>query len=131
MNDMLDQLCFASAEFAYFLINVACSTKEDLFLIGLMQMIKEENQICTVIEGSNHLNFQLFTELETLKQKYEEQMKEIQSNPTHQDLQTIYKRMQTIYEFPIIHEQMIAIKEKRELQTQQHKSETPTKMDSS
>jgi hypothetical protein len=131
MNDMLDQLCFASAEFAYFLINVARSTEEDLFLIGLMQMIKEENQICTVIEGSNHLNFQLFTELETLKQKYEEQMKKIQSNPTHQDLQTIYKRMQTIYEFPIIHEQMIAIKEKRELRTQQHKYETPTKMDSS
>jgi hypothetical protein len=96
-----------------------------------MQMIEEEKQICATIEGSNHLNFQLSKELQTLKQKYEEQMRKIQSNPKDQDLQTIYKRMQTIYEFPIIHEQMIAIKEKREIRTEHRESETSTKTDSS
>jgi hypothetical protein len=112
MNDMLDQLCLASAEFAYFLITVARSTQEDLFLVGLMRMIEEEKQICAEKQDTNHLNLQLVKELEKLKEIYEAQMKKIKSNQKHRDIQAIYQRIQTIYAFPMVRMQMEAIKEK-------------------
>jgi GTP-binding protein EngB required for normal cell division len=120
MNDMLDQLCFASAEFAYFLINVVHSTKEDVFLVGLMRIIEEEKQICAEVQEKNHLNFQLVKELEKLKQQYEAQIK---SNQKHLDLQAIYKWIQTVHECPMVRKQMVAIKGKQEIRMQHHQSE--------
>ncbi|CAF3271702.1 unnamed protein product [Rotaria sp. Silwood2] len=77
MNDLLNRLNTASAEFAYFLINVAHSTIEDPFLHGLLRMIDEEKQICAD-QRINQLNLQLVKELETLTVAYKEQMKNTQ-----------------------------------------------------
>jgi hypothetical protein len=116
---MLDQLCLASVEFAYFLINVTRSTEEDVFLIGLIRMIEEETQICATVHEPNHLNSQLVEELEKLKQKYEVQMEKFKSSQKKpRDSQAISKRIKAIYQFPIIRQQMAVIKEKKGIRMQ-------------
>jgi hypothetical protein len=112
MNDMLDQLCVASVQFAYFLVTVTRSTKEDPFLVGLMRIIREEKQICAE-NAPNHLNLQLVIELEKLIIKYKEQMAQIQSNQQHWDSKVINERMETVSGYPIIREQMVAIRQTR------------------
>ncbi|CAF5074400.1 unnamed protein product, partial [Rotaria sp. Silwood1] len=46
MNDMLYELCHASAEFSYFLYHVAHSSNEDQFMSSLLRMIQQEVDIC-------------------------------------------------------------------------------------
>jgi len=55
-----------------------------------------------------------------VKQKYEAQIK---SNQKYRDLQAIYKWIRTVHEYPMVHKQMVAIKEKQELRRQHHEPE--------
>ena len=111
MNDMLDQLCLASAEFATFLVATR-SIKVDPFHVGLMRMIREEQHICAEKE-SKHLNLQLVNELEKLTAKYQEQMKQSQLNHKQFDSQVISERIKTIGSYPVIREQLTAIRQTR------------------
>ncbi|CAF3126043.1 unnamed protein product [Rotaria sp. Silwood2] len=112
MNDLLNRLNTASAEFAYFLINVAHSTIEDPFLRGLLRMIDEEKQICAD-QRINQLNLQLVKELETLTVAYKEQMKKIQMKQQQNTLEVIYEIIKRVCEYPMIREQIEVIRQKR------------------
>ncbi|CAF4246239.1 unnamed protein product [Rotaria sp. Silwood2] len=112
MNDLLNRLNTASAEFAYFLINVAHSTIEDPFLHGLLRMIDEEKQICAD-QRINQLNLQLVKELETLTVAYKEQMKKIQMKQQQNALEVIYEIIKRVCEYPMIREQIEVIRQKR------------------
>ncbi|CAF3955339.1 unnamed protein product [Rotaria sp. Silwood2] len=118
MNDLLNRLNTASAEFAYFLINVAHSTIEDPFLHGLLRMIDEEKQICAD-QRINQLNLQLVKELETLTVAYKEQMKKIQMKQQQNTLEVIYEIIKRVCEYPMIREQIEVIRQKRRI----HKDE--------
>ncbi|CAF2667624.1 unnamed protein product [Rotaria sp. Silwood2] len=118
MNDLLNRLNTASAEFAYFLINVAHSTTEDPFLRGLLRMIDEEKQICAD-QRINQLNLQLVKELETLTVAYKEQMKKIQMKQQQNTLEVIYEIIKRVCEYPMIREQIEVIRQKRRI----HKDE--------
>ncbi|CAF2862095.1 unnamed protein product [Rotaria sp. Silwood2] len=118
MNDLLNRLNTASAEFAYFLINVAHSTTEDPFLRGLLRMIDEEKQICAD-QRINQLNLQLVKELETLTVAYKEQMKKIQMKQQQNALEVIYEIIKRVCEYPMIREQIEVIRQKRRI----HKDE--------
>ncbi|CAF1236529.1 unnamed protein product [Rotaria sordida] len=118
MNDLLNRLNIASVEFAYFLINVAHSTTEDPFLVGLLRMIDEEKQIC-VEKTTNHLNLELVKELEKLIGTYKEQMNQQQQQQQQNNLEDIYEKIKTVSGYPIIHEQIEAIRQKRKI----HKNE--------
>ncbi|CAF4166136.1 unnamed protein product, partial [Rotaria sordida] len=100
-NDMLNRMYFASAEFSHFLIHDACSTKDDQFMLGLMQMIRTEKNICAE-KQSSQMNRQLISELEKVQHEYEQRMREVASNQNR------------------IHEQMLAIEEGQKEIMKQH-----------
>jgi GTP-binding protein EngB required for normal cell division len=111
MNDLLNRLSLASIEFAHFLLNAARSTKEDPFLIGLIRIIREEKQICAEHQ-SNPLNLKLVEELEKYRATYEEQMKKMQLNEKHRNLQFIDEKIKEVCKYPMVREQMAAIHKK-------------------
>jgi hypothetical protein len=113
MIDILDQLSKAAPEFAYFLIYVARSTKEDPFFIGLIRMIMDENEF----------NIQLAKDLRRIQNKHEENMSKMQSNKKKTDLSTIYDLINTISDLPTIDEQMKAIKQTQEILMEQYEYE--------
>jgi len=116
MIDMLDQLCNASVEFAHFLMYVAdCSTKDDPFWIGLVQMIMDENDF----------NLQLADELRIIQKKYEQKMSKRKQNKKNNELTMIYNLMHTIKEYHMIDEQMVAIKQTQETMMEQYEYEVP------
>jgi hypothetical protein len=119
MNDMLQRLYFASAEFSHFLIHDARSTKENLFMLGLLQMIGEEKEICAE-KQAHEMNLQLINELEKVRQKYEQKMHEVASNRDRKTLRIIYEQIKTIGSYPEIREQMVAIKQGQEAIMKQH-----------
>jgi hypothetical protein len=113
MVNMLDQLCDATAEFAYFLMYIAHSTKEDPFFMGLIRMIMDENEF----------NIQLVKDLRKIQSKHEENMSKIQSNKKKIDLSAIYDLINTISELPTIDEQMVAVKQTQETLMEQYEYE--------
>ncbi|CAF4472536.1 unnamed protein product, partial [Rotaria sp. Silwood2] len=72
-KDLLLKLCYVSAEFPFFLIYAACSSKNDPFDIVLRRMIDEENNIC-FSENINHLSLRLIHDLRRIKSDYEIQI---------------------------------------------------------
>jgi GTP-binding protein EngB required for normal cell division len=113
MIDMLDQLCNATVEFAHFLMYVARSTKDDPFWTGLVQMIMDENDF----------NLQLAEELRIIQKKYEQKMSKMKQNKKNIELTMIYKLMHTIKEYPMIDEQMLAVKQTQETMMEQYEYE--------
>jgi GTP-binding protein EngB required for normal cell division len=113
MVNMLDQLRDATAEFAYFLMYIAHSTKEDPFFMGLIRMIMDENEF----------NIQLVKDLRKIQSKHEENMSKIQSNKKKIDLSAIYDLINTISELPTIDEQMVAVKQTQETLMEQYEYE--------
>jgi hypothetical protein len=120
MKDQLLILRDASAEFAYFLQNVACCTKENQILVQLTRMIEQETNMCRRLRP-NYLNLQLVKELTQWKQKYQERFNEITSKKDHNDLTVIYKWIDKMKELPImIKEQLSVIKKGHEIMMKQH-----------
>ncbi|CAF2602177.1 unnamed protein product [Rotaria sp. Silwood2] len=119
INDMLHRIYFASAEFSHFLIHGACSTKDDQFMLGLMQMIRTEKNICAKKE-SNQMNMQLIRELEKVQHEYEQRMHEVASNQDRKTLAIIYDQIKIIRSYSEIREQMIAIEQGQKEIMKQH-----------
>jgi hypothetical protein len=107
MKEKLNLLRHASTEFAYFLMYVARSSKDDPFWIGIAQMIGEENYL-SKNRKPNGLNLQLVKDLTQLKTYYERRIDDIQPNQEHSRLPTIYEWIQTVGEYPMVRVQMEA-----------------------
>ncbi|CAF3323142.1 unnamed protein product [Rotaria socialis] len=124
MSDMLYELCYSSAEFAYFLLHVVCCTNDDPFFIGFAQMIAEECDI-TNRKMSSQLNTQLADDLRQLGKRYEERLNEIvqQRNPTN--LSDLYNLMNNVARFPMVREQIAVVKVGRKIMMKQHEYEIP------
>jgi hypothetical protein len=122
MNDTLNQLCHASAMFAYFLIYIARSTDEDRFEIGLKQMIFQENDLCDH-QKPNDLNSQLAKELRKLQREYEQKINVMKSNPEPISLPIIYELIKNICKFPMVQMQMIAVRQGQEIIMKQYENE--------
>ncbi|CAM4945824.1 unnamed protein product [Rotaria socialis] len=110
MNEMLHRIYFASAELSLFLIHGACSTNDDLFILGFKQMIMNEKNICAE-QQSNKMNIQLVTELEKAQYEYEQRIRDVASDHRTKTLANIYEQMRQIRNYPQINEQMIAIEQ--------------------
>mgnify|MGYP001034389244 FL=1 len=97
LTKILEILCTVSAKFANFL----GYSKDDPFTIGLERMIDEEKYI---LEKHNqaHFNRKLLDKLQELK---------YQSNHEHITLVDIYEMIEQINKYPMIAEQMKAVKE--------------------
>ncbi|CAF3407339.1 unnamed protein product, partial [Rotaria socialis] len=108
-REILAQLLRASAEFSYFLIHIARASEDDLFLSGLLQMIKHEANLANN-QNMNDMNSELVAALNELQVGYVNRMNEIKSNKELNNLSFIYKRINDISEYPIIREQLAAIK---------------------
>ncbi|CAF3571379.1 unnamed protein product [Rotaria sp. Silwood1] len=107
---MLHRIYFASAELSHFLMHGACSTKDDQFMLGLMQMIRTEKNICTE-RKSNQMNMQLITELEKVQYEYEQRKREVTSNQDRKTLAIIYGQIKMLRSYPEICEQMLAVEQ--------------------
>jgi hypothetical protein len=116
---MLRQLYFASAELSHFLIHGARFTRDDLFLLGILQMIREEKDICAE-KGSNQMNLQLIQELEKVRHAYEQRMREVIADQSRRMLTTIYEHIRIICSYSEIRDQMDAIKEGQKLFMEQN-----------
>ncbi|CAF0953107.1 unnamed protein product [Rotaria sordida] len=122
MNDRLHELCNVSAEFAHFLMHVVCSTKVDPFLIGFVEMITEEDAICNS-QTSDRFNLQLVNDLRNLKNKYDNRFNEILHNENYRKLSDIYNLINTISKYPMVCEQLAAVKEGQKIMMKQHEHE--------
>ncbi|CAF0961361.1 unnamed protein product [Adineta steineri] len=119
MNEQLNILSHGSTAFAYFLLYIIRSTKEDPFFIGITRMIEEETKICKQYK-SNNLNLKLVEELSKLKENYRKQFNEIELNKDQNNLEFIYKWIKKINEIKMINEQMKAVKKTQEILMKQH-----------
>jgi GTP-binding protein EngB required for normal cell division len=127
MNDMIRQLRQASNEFAYFLMNVVHSTKQDPFLIGLANMSFEENGLCRS-QQSKHLNSKLVERLNDLQQTYEKNMDIIISNKIDSNLSTIYEWIQKVQTLPEVREQMAASKQSQRILMKEYEYIVPEEL---
>ncbi|CAF3673147.1 unnamed protein product [Rotaria sp. Silwood1] len=117
IKNMINQLCFAGAEFDYFLVHIARISKNDLFLSGLIRMIDEENKLCQN-QKSNHLNLQLIKELIQLKYQYENRIEELKFNQQLIDLSFIDKQITIVRAYPLIEIQLDTMKQTQKLMTE-------------
>ncbi|CAF2753086.1 unnamed protein product [Rotaria sp. Silwood2] len=122
MINILNKLCHASVELAYFLISTTCSTKDDPFLNALVEMIVEETYICE-IQTTNDFNKQLVQELSKLESQYEQQMSKMKSTNENIDLPAIEKLIMNISEYSIIRVQMTAVKKGRQMMIEEYEYE--------
>jgi GTP-binding protein EngB required for normal cell division len=108
MTKMIDDLCEASAEFSYFLVGTTDTSQNDLFLIGVERMIKEEDDICAN-KPSRGLNSNLLNHLKQLKKDYEEARKKLLTEKPHIPLSNVYDKIQQVSSYPMVKSQMAAV----------------------
>jgi GTP-binding protein EngB required for normal cell division len=108
MESKLNLLCSASVEFAYFLMHVACSSKDDPFWIGMTRIICEENDIGK--DKNSDMNYQLAKKVREVLRSYEQQIETIDPNQQHNKLSNVYESIRDVYEYPAVQKQMIAVK---------------------
>jgi GTP-binding protein EngB required for normal cell division len=109
LNHVLQPLLDATVEFAYFLMYIAHSVKDDPFLNGFNRMIEEEEEIKKL--QSNELNLQLIQQLENILHDYKERMNNIKHRTWDGNLSKIHDQMKTINEHPIVSQQIAAMKQ--------------------
>ncbi|CAF1548402.1 unnamed protein product, partial [Rotaria sordida] len=122
MSDILNKLCDASVKIVHFLIYAACSTKDDPFLKGLKEMIREETYICEM-EKSNALNLQLAEELLKVESQYKQQWNKVKLAQENIDLPGVYKLIKLISDYPTVHEQMVAVKKRQKMMLEEYEYE--------
>ena len=113
LKDMLHRLCVVSAELSHFLIHGARSTKDDLFILGLLRMIREEDDICAE-KKPNQMNLQLMEELGKMRHEYTQRVREVAASQDRKTLTAVYTNINNINTYPEIREQLIAGKQQRE-----------------
>lgn len=127
MQNMISKLCYISAEFAFFLMYTACSTKDDPFDLILTRMINDEQNLC-LTQQSNQFNLQLINDLKKFKNDYETQRTNLKKNHQYSTVPNIYKYIHTIREDSTIREQMTAIQEGQENLMRQYDDEVPNNL---
>ncbi|CAM4810812.1 unnamed protein product [Rotaria magnacalcarata] len=125
MMHLLKQLCVVSALFAHYLFDVTENRQYDPFHDGLQKMINEEAEIFHA-QDPHYLNEFVFSELKKMNNNYENQLKNLTSNSKTTSLTTIYQWILTASKYPIMAEQVAAIRESRQLQIKQHEYEVPS-----
>jgi hypothetical protein len=125
MTKMVDDLCEASAEFAHFLFETADTSENDLFLIGIERMIKEEDDICVNME-SYQLNSDLLNHLKQLKKNYEEMRRKLSIEKQHIQLSNVYDKIQQVSSYPMIELQMSAINARHKFMMKYYEYEVST-----
>jgi hypothetical protein len=88
-------------------------------------MINEENNISLSQQSNHHFNLQLVNDLKRLKNDYEIQFNDLKNNHRYGTLQDIYQWIQTVRQYPMICEQMLAIKQGQEMIMKQCEYEVP------
>jgi hypothetical protein len=91
-------------------MHVACSAKDDPFLIGLAEMIAEEKDICRS-QNQAVFNQRLVEELEKCKNIYEQLGNKMKPDQAYAGITAIYQLIKTIGEYLYVREQMAAAKE--------------------
>ncbi|CAF3420599.1 unnamed protein product [Rotaria socialis] len=124
MMHLLKQLCTVSALFAHYLFDVTENRQYDPFLDGLQKMINEEAEICHA-QDPHYLNEFAFSELKKMNNNYKNQLQNLTSNSKTTSLTTIYQWILTASKYPIMAEQMAAIRESRQLLIKKHEYEVP------
>ena len=117
-------LCRASAQFSHFLISIARSRNDDPFLVGIVQMIAEENDFCQAYK-SNNLNLELVRKLNELMDVYQRHLDRMELNQKHGNLYNIYQLIQTVNEVPMVKVQMDALKKSQKILMKQYECEYP------
>jgi len=104
LNEGLEFLCNVSAKFVHFL----AYTKDDPFIIGLERMIEDETFILHKHQQAD-FNRQLMSRLKQLKDRYNE----LKQKSDHESkiLVNIYDMIDKVNEYPMMAEQMKAVKE--------------------
>jgi hypothetical protein len=110
MNSLIRQLHSASSEFAYFLIHLARSAKNDPFLVGLKNIIIEESDF-SQINKPNMLNSKLLEYLRNLQDTYGDNINKRNPNKNPTYLSAIYKQIEKVRALPEVQEQLVAVEE--------------------
>lgn len=118
-REKIDQLCNASAEFAYFLLHAAHAFTEDPFLHMFTQMIAEEAEHCRN-QSPAPLNSRLMQDLLDLKRNYEELMDTVKKYHQYSTLLQISKSIQIVSQYPLVREQLDAVKHSRKIIMEQY-----------
>ena len=124
MKNMLDQLCSASAQLYAFLLHLTPASEDDPFQLGLVKMIAEENDLSENVEP-NYLNLQLVNDLKRLQNKYEQRKSGMAVNQENGNVVDIYALINTIQEYPMVREQIAAMKKGQQLMIKEHEYEVP------
>jgi hypothetical protein len=124
IGKMVDDLCQASADFGYFLVRARDTSQNDLFLVGIERMIKEEGDICKS-KSSSQLNSNLIKSLEQLKMKYAEMRKKLLAKKEEIQLWEIYEKIQDVSKHEMIKRQISAAKEWHKLMIKLYEDEVP------
>ncbi|CAM4922918.1 unnamed protein product [Rotaria socialis] len=110
MRKVLHNLCEASAEFSYFLLQSAGNSQHDPFFLGFERMIKEESDICDE-KTSYKFNLHLVEQLQLLKTHYEKANKKLATKKMITELDVIYQKIENVNKHRIIDLQMNAIRQ--------------------
>jgi hypothetical protein len=110
MDRLIRQLHLTSSEFAYFLMHVARSAKNDPFLMGLTNIIIEEYYLSQT-KNPNMFNSELLKYLRGLQDTYEDDINKKNQNKNPADLSTIYEQIEKVRALPEVQEQLVAVEE--------------------
>jgi hypothetical protein len=127
MSDSLHQLCQTSVDFAYFLMHINGTAKNDPFFIGLVQMITEEKYLSDN-QQPNDFNLRLVDDLRELQKEYDKKMNSVVHNQEQKKLSDIYKLIDSILKFPMVRDQMTVVKEAQKMMMKQNEYEIPVTM---
>jgi hypothetical protein len=104
-------------------MHVAYSTKHDPFLIGLKTMIDEETYICRTQEQAQ-FNKILIEKLRLLENDYIQKRNEMKPKQEYMGLSAMCKFVKTISKWPLVREQLIAVKKTQQIMMEQYEYET-------
>ncbi|CAF3434904.1 unnamed protein product [Rotaria socialis] len=124
MRKVLHNLCEASAEFSYFLLQSAGNSQHDPFLLGFERMIKEESDICGE-KTPYEFNLHLVEQLQLLKTHYEKANKKLATKKMITELDVIYQKIENVNKHRMIKQQMNAIQGWYKFMTKYYESDVP------
>ncbi|CAM4829272.1 unnamed protein product [Rotaria magnacalcarata] len=110
VNHLLVRLCRACAQFSHFLRHSTDLSSHDPFFVGLIQLITEETHLCNNYKP-NDLNTKLVADLRMQQKEYDKHSDEMERKGTQKSLADIYDLINTVREYPMMREQLVAINE--------------------
>jgi hypothetical protein len=123
LRSMLDKLTHSIVEFSYFYLR-NIGTSHDPFLPGIRRFINEEEKTCSR-RSSQCLNTELLHKLIALQTTYEKQMLDMKLRQDYTALKIIYEHIEHVQTLPIVHEQMVAVRQTQMEQAKQFEHQVP------